>query len=393
MSTVQSTTSRRVPSSEHKPQPRPNNADLAAIVRLLPDVVFKCEKRADGKIYWLLNEGKLAEEFGVSTEQVRGRCLEEIFPPDVVKRILPEFERSFAGEANEFVNEMHGRFFYHFPQPVFGDDGEVTAVVGFISEVTSLKEAEAQVQSLNAALKTRVDELATANRQLQIANKQLEAFSYSVSHDLRNPLGTMSLLVQQMAAHPERLDGRTQKAVAALGRTTKRMDQLIDDVMRVAKATGGELKREDVDLSQLARRVVGDLIRREPGRDVQISIADDAHGDCDLRLTEIVLENLLGNAVKYTRKNTSTAISFGQVMINGELAFFVGDNGVGFDPREAGRLFVPFERLHDETDFEGTGVGLATVHRVIDAHGGKIWAESAPGCGATFYFTLGGQSR
>lgn len=356
--------------------------DLATIVAMLPDVIFKCEKRADGKIYWLLNEGKLAEEFGLTTDRIEGKSLEELFPPQVAQHLLVHFERCFAGEAHEFVNELGGRYFKHFPQPVFDAAGRVQAVVGFISEVTNLKVAEQEIRRLNRDLAARVDDL-------EIANRQLEAYSYSVSHDLRSPLTSIFFISERLSralgdARPE-----VRSAVEDLRRTAERMNLLIGDILSLAKATRGAMHREEVDLSAQAQAVISELRMRDAERGFEARVEPNLRATGDPRLLRVVIENLLSNAWKFSRRMPAPLIEFRADPDKGPSAFLIRDNGVGFDMSQAGRLFQAFERIHDESEFEGIGVGLATVRRIIVAHGGDITVESAPGRGATFFFRLG----
>ncbi|MCA9602737.1 MAG: PAS domain S-box protein [Myxococcales bacterium] len=357
--------------------------DLATIIDMLPDVLFKCEKRADGKIYWLLNEGRLAEEFGLTTEKVRGKPLEELFPPPVVEHMLPHFERCFEGEAHDFVNELGGRFFYHYPQPIYREDGSVEAVVGFISEVTGLKRAEDEIRRLNQELEARVQELETANR-------QLEAYSYSVSHDLRNPLATMDATAHLLASQFSSTSPRAAAQFDRLSRSVRRMDGLIDDILTLAKATRGELRREKLDLTNLAREVCDELGAMRPERTLDVRIDAGLLAVGDPRLVRVVFENLFSNAWKYTQNTERPVIEFSVAHHPTREIFCVRDNGAGFDMAHAEKLFNAFERAHAETEFAGMGVGLATVRRIVRAHGGEIWAEGEPGKGASFFFTLAG---
>jgi PAS domain S-box-containing protein len=356
--------------------------DLGTIVAMLPDVVFKCEKRADGKIYWLLNEGKLAEEFGLTTEKVNGKSLEELFPPDVTPHLLEHFERCFAGEAHEFVNVLGGRYFKHFPQPVFDAEGRVKAVVGFISEVTNLKLAEEEIRRLNRELEGRVQEL-------EIANRQLEAYSYSVSHDLRSPLTTIILVADHLARALRDARPEIQNSVERLQESAVRMDLLINDILSLARATRGVIHREQVDLSAQAAEVISELRMRDREHHFEAVIEPNLHAAGEPRLLRVVIENLLSNAWKYSRKTPAPRIEFRADPDKGPSAFLVRDNGVGFDASQAKLLFQAFERLHGDREFEGTGVGLATVRRILVAHGGDISVDSAPGQGATFHFSVG----
>ncbi len=221
--------------------------------------------------------------------------------------------------------------------------------------------------------------------QLEATNRELEAFSYAVSHDLRAPLrainGFSQILVEDHAAAL----GTGRQYLDRIRAATRRMAGLIDDLLRFSQMATGELARRRFDLAHQARDILDELRAAEPERrvDVAIPAALPAHGDP--RLVRVVLENLLRNAWKFTSKRDAARIELGAA----GNAFFVRDNGAGFDPARADKLFTPFHRLHTAADFEGTGVGLATAQRIVHRHGGRIWAESAPERGATFYFTLG----
>lgn len=234
------------------------------------------------------------------------------------------------------------------------------------------------------------EELRRAKEQSEAANRELEAFSYSVAHDLRAPLrsidGFSHALEEDYAAS---LDDTGKEYLTLVRESAKRMADLIDDLLALSRVARTELHREKVDLAELARGVSGDLRRRDPARAVEFVIADALPVDADARLVGIALENLLGNAWKFSAKAASPRIEVGVTERDGAPAFFVRDNGAGFDMANAKRLFTPFQRLHSDKDYEGTGIGLATVQRIIARHHGRIWADAKPGEGATFYFTLG----
>jgi signal transduction histidine kinase len=229
-----------------------------------------------------------------------------------------------------------------------------------------------------------------AKTELEQANRELEAFSYSVSHDLRAPLraidGFSKLLLEE---HGASLTEGASDYLARVRSATQRMSTLIDDLLRLSRITRAQLERRKVDLSGLARAILEMLRTREPARSVEVSIADALAVDADPQLTKVLLENLLENAWKFTSKRADARILFG-VEAGPELVFFVRDNGAGFDMRYANKLFAPFQRLHKVSEFEGTGIGLATVHRIVMRHGGRIWATSELGQGTTVFFTLGG---
>ncbi|MDB4966985.1 MAG: hybrid sensor histidine kinase/response regulator [Myxococcales bacterium] len=259
-------------------------------------------------------------------------------------------------------------------------------VIGYAEiarDITSRRRGEAAIANLNGQLELRVAELAAANQ-------ELEAFSYSVSHDLRGPLraidGFSTILLEQYHGS---LDEQGRHYLDRVRAGSQRMGHLIDDLLGLARINRAEMHRATVDLAQVAREVTDELHRGEPERAVELHIAGSAPARGDGRLLRVALENLLGNAWKFTRRQSAPRIEFGSEPRDGVPAFFVRDNGAGFDMTYAHKLFLPFQRLHDVTEFEGSGIGLATVQRIVNRHGGRIWGESQPGQGTTFWFTLG----
>ncbi|MGH7476542.1 MAG: sensor histidine kinase [Longimicrobiales bacterium] len=246
------------------------------------------------------------------------------------------------------------------------------------------RRAEQRVRRLNRLLRRQT-------AQLEVANRELESFSYSVSHDLRAPLRTVTSFSQALLEdQADRLDEAGKDYLARVARAGERMALLIDDMLALARVARQQMNRQPVDLSALADDVIVNLRQAEPGRTVDVSIARDLRAEGDPRLIRLALENLIGNAWKYSARANPALIEIG--MMNGDVAgrrtFFVRDNGAGFDMQYADRLFTPFQRLHSDAEFAGSGVGLATVSRIVSRHGGAVRAEGEPGRGATFYFTL-----
>jgi DNA-binding response OmpR family regulator len=225
--------------------------------------------------------------------------------------------------------------------------------------------------------------------ELERKNKELESFSYSVSHDLRAPLRTIhgfsKILVEDYAAV---LDDQGRGHLHRVCSAAERMGQLIDDLLELSRVNKGGLNRAPSDLSAIARAVTTELERREPERQVETVIHGNMTASADARLVRILLDNLLGNAWKFTARVGSARVEFGAESREAGTVYFVRDNGAGFDMAYADKLFAPFQRLHTEAEFPGTGIGLATVYRVVDRHGGRVWAEGAVGRGATVFFTL-----
>ncbi|MDE3091959.1 MAG: PAS domain-containing sensor histidine kinase, partial [Chloroflexota bacterium] len=234
----------------------------------------------------------------------------------------------------------------------------------------------------------------------EAANKELEAFSHSVSHDLRAPLNHIQYFTQALVEDAGAgLNAKAREDVARILSSTRRMSELMDDLLKLSRVTRAELRRAPVDLSALARQIIQDLCQRAPARQVECVVAEGLTAQGDPGLLQVVLENLIGNAWKYTAKQARARIEVGsgQWAVDSELStthpplstvYFVRDNGVGFNMKYAAKLFAPFQRLHSASEFEGTGIGLSIVQRVIRRHGGRIWVEAEEGKGATFYFTL-----
>ena len=271
--------------------------------------------------------------------------------------------------------------------------GEEPAVEGLDAGADDYLAKPFSAQELLARVRTHL-ELARVRREwaneLEQANKELEAFSYSVSHDLRAPLRAINGFSKALLdEYGEKLDEQACRYLDRVRLGTQKMSGLINDLLDLSRINRTPLRKEPISLTQLAREVVTDLQHREPSRKVAIEIADRLTACGDARLVTIVLVNLLGNACKYTAKRPAPQIALRQRNKGNETVFYVADNGAGFDMKYADKLFAPFQRLHHDSEFEGTGIGLATVQRIISRHGGRIWAEAKVDEGATFFFTLG----
>ena len=252
--------------------------------------------------------------------------------------------------------------------------------------VGRLKRAEEKNQALNLDLQHRAAEI-------EAANKELESFSYSVSHDLRAPLRSIDgFSLALLEDNSDRLDSAGKDYLHRIRAASERMAQLIDDLLNLSRLTRRAITRQPVDLSVLANSIVGELRRADPERRVDFCAKESLTADGDERLLRVALENLLGNAWKFTEKCVQPKIELGVTQDNGTPAYFVRDNGAGFDMAYADKLFGPFQRLHAMAEFKGTGIGLATVQRIVRRHGGRVWAKSEVGRGATFYFTLNSQA-
>lgn len=255
-----------------------------------------------------------------------------------------------------------------------------------ISDITEQKAAELELTAYRDQLEKKVAE---RTEELELRSKELEAFSYTIAHDLRSPLRTITSFSQILLTDAGlKLNQEEQDSLQRVIASAKYMAELIDDILKLSKVNRGEFLVKNINLSQLVWDIINDLQDNDKERSVAVKVAPGLHCKGDKRLIRIAMQNLLGNAWKYTSKKTQALIEVGSIEENGKKIFYVRDNGAGFDMKYANKLYMPFQRLHRQEEYEGTGVGLATLQRVIYRHGGEVWAESEVGKGATFYFTL-----
>jgi signal transduction histidine kinase len=258
-------------------------------------------------------------------------------------------------------------------------EGTVKGIRGTVVDITRLKRAESEVRALNAELEERVAE----------RTRELESFTYTVSHDLRSPLraidGYTYILLHE---HLPELSGSATRYLDQIGQNARRMARLIDDLLNFSRTGRQPLSIREIDPVLLVAEVLDDLAGEQQGRDVRVTVGDLAPCHADPGLLKQVFANLIGNALKFTRTRAVAEIEIGSEEIEGRTVYHIRDNGVGFDQKYASTLFQVFHRLHDASEYEGEGVGLAIVQRIIDRHGGRIWVESEPDVGTTFFFTL-----
>ncbi len=321
--------------------------------------------------------------FGYSKEETLGRPLTVLMPQRFhqphwqgLRRFLVASQARVVGTTVEMIGRRKDGVEFPLELSLASwKSKDSTFFTGILTDITERKKAE--------------DEIRERSAQLQAANDELEAFSYSVSHDLRAPLRAIDGFSQAfLEDYGDRFDETGKDYLRRVRAATQRMGLLIDDLLDLSRVTRAEMRRETVDLSAMAHAVIAELSKAHPSRHVEVVIADNLKVEGDARLLRLVLENLLGNAWKFTTRRSKARIEFHSVEMDGQVAYCVRDDGAGFDPRFAQRLFGAFQRLHTVAEFPGTGIGLATVQRIVHRHGGRVWAEGAPDAGAAFYFTL-----
>jgi signal transduction histidine kinase len=372
-----------------------------ALLNILED--FAAEKRSlEGGQRAMLN---ILGDFDLERTRMEGaqRAVLNILEDSVAEKTQSEAaQRSMLNILDDFASEK--------TQLEAAQGAMVNILADFSEEKGRLEETQRavlnilddfeteknKVELVNEQLEKEIEErkcvearMHGVNAELLAANKELEAFSYSVSHDLRAPLrGIDGFSLALLEDYADKLDADGKDYLHRVRAGTQRMGMLIDDMLNLARVARTEIRLEMSDLGALARSVASELQKTQPDRCVEFQIQESLEAYVDCHLMRIALENLLGNAWKFTSKRKSSCIGFGRTSLGGRPAYYVRDDGAGFDPAYASRLFGAFQRLHEKSDFPGTGVGLATVQRIIHRHGGRIWAESALEKGATFYFTL-----
>lgn len=340
-----------------------------------------------------------AQRLGLQLPEALGHCIYERLP-DWLAKVRRNYITQViqTGQPVRFKEVRHPAHFEVSIYPAMNPQGEVTHLAVFDCDVSDRAHRENAKSQINAQLERRVKE---RTAELQSANQELEAFCYSVSHDLRSPLRAIRGFAKAVIEDYQTvLDETGKDYLQRVCAATERMNQLIDDLLSLSRVTRTQMQRKPVNLSKMARAIATELQETQRDRPVRFKFTEGLMADGDPHLLQVMLENLLGNAWKFTSKTADACIEFGlsdrPVLAEGKrypgptnkTVYFVRDNGAGFNMSYADKLFAPFQRLHKTSEFEGTGIGLATVSRIVQRHGGQVWATSEVNSGATFYFTL-----
>jgi signal transduction histidine kinase len=376
-------------------------ANGALVARVLPDDPLR------GYSVAAVFNGQVVPQFGYEISQTPCRDLahtSSLILPENVQILYPESSilREFGAQGyaahrlENSLGQMAGVLVLVFREPL--KESQIALLHSTLQIFASRASAElerlqsdVEIRNLNTSLEDRVQQ---RTAELKLANQELESFSYSVSHDLRTPLsavdGFASLIEMSIDGLPDAQIGKSRHFLQRIRAGVVQMGELIDALLSLSKLAREPLRREPVDLSAMAAEVLASLSERDPSRVLQAQIEPGLGATGDHLLLRQLMENLLGNAWKFSAGQAITCISFkGQADAEGDPVFCVKDNGAGFDMAHADKLFAPFQRMHSPSQFEGSGIGLATVRRIVSRHGGRIWAEAAVGEGACFYFTLG----
>lgn len=361
------------------------NVDWRDLMGAVPDTVIVSDK--DGRIVYA--NVAVERHFGYLPEQLLGKTVEVLVPQQLHSQhkshradyFAAPRRRSMGFGADLRAVRADGT---EFPAAIslgFSAPGGGNLVIAIIQDLSELRKRDKSIQALH--------ERGARNAKLKQVNNELEAFSFSVSHDLRAPLRTVDgFSLMLLEDYADKLDDHGKTCLERIRAATQRMGQLIDDLLKLARITTSELHATEVDLSTMTNEIIETLKEGSSEREVEYIVGDQMTAVGDPGLIRIALENILTNALKFTAGRTPARIEVGQHVSDGVKVFHVCDNGAGFDMAYSDKLFGTFQRLHNAKDFPGTGIGLATVQRIVNRHDGKVWAEAEIDKGATIYFTL-----
>ena len=387
---------------------RKSEAEHRALVENIPQKVFL----KDSNSVFISGNENFARDLGITPDELPGKTVFDFFPRELAEKYQADDKQVIeTGEILEteeaYIQSSEERIVQTVKVPIRDEAGKITGIFGIFWDITERKRAEERIRNLNQELEARVEQ---RTAELQASNKELDAFAYSVSHDLRAPLRGINGFSQALLEdYADKLDAQGKDYLCRVQVATQRMGSIIEDLLSLSRITRWEMKCQRIDLSALVEKLANHLTQSQPGRDVEVIIEKGLVVDGDARLLRVVMDNLLCNAWKFTGKQSRAKIEFGATRISDlkeekrdlhprdfefftdeQVVYSVRDNGVGFDMRYVDKLFGAFQRLHTSAEFEGSGIGLTTVQRAIKRQGGRVWAESEVGRGATFYFTLDG---
>ncbi len=337
-----------------------------------------------------------ARMLGYTHEEVCRLSVTDVVSPADISRMPAQMSALASGSVTTNEWQFRRKDGSTFTGEVVGRQLPDGRLLGILRDITERKKTEAELLNVT-------EDLSSRNKELESANKEMEAFIYSVSHDLRAPLRTMAgfskILIEDFGG---KLEDQPKDYLTRITNASEKMTDLIEDLLRLSRISKQDMDRVDYDLSKLVSSLAAGLRETDPGRSVEVAVAEGLRASVDPNLIRVALTNLVENAWKFTSKTTNARIEFGVIKSqvsssksqvskasDSEPVYFVRDNGAGFDQTYAGKMFLPFQRLHTEKEFEGTGIGLAIVERIIRRHGGTVWAEGEVGKGATVFFTLG----
>jgi len=369
---------------------------LQTAVSRLNDIVIITEAEASsgaGPRIVFVNDA-FERQTGYSCRDALGHTPRLLWGPNTQRaeldriRVAMEKWQAVRAEIVIYTKDGRERWLETDIAPIADKSGKFTHWVAVERDITERRQQQQEILSLNTKLEERV---LLRTFELEMANRELESFAYSISHDLRSPLSTIHAFSQLvLKTDGDQVSNKSKHYLDRIGMGVKHMGDLIEGLLTLAQVSRRQIKSEPVDLSEIARRIALDYRTREPGRQATLHIQDGLSVQGDARLLSVVYQNLLGNAWKFTSRHPLARIEVGSKPgSNGNTVFFVRDNGAGFDMAFSPKLFGTFERLHSPQEFSGTGIGLATVKRIIGRHGGRVWAEGTPDEGASFFFTLG----
>jgi PAS domain S-box-containing protein len=379
-----------------------NRRFLQRVLEVTPDLIYIFDLASRRNVF---SNREMLEVLGYTSDEVLamgGTVVPRLLHPDDAQLVAEHYAKA-AQLADDETAEVEYRMrrrdgtwcWLHCRDSVFrrSDDGAAVHLIGTAQDITARRQAEAARREAERALAVaNVDlerRVSSRTRELEAAYEELEAFSYSVSHDLRAPLRALDgFSLALLEDYGEQLDDTARDYLARVRAASQRMGRLIDDLLTLSRVSRQDLVREEVDLSAIGRDVIADLRQADPKRLVEVTVADGIVANGDPSLLRVVLRNLLDNAWKFTSRRPHAHIEVGVERRGGVVAHEVRDDGAGFDTAYVDKLFTPFQRLHAADEFPGTGIGLATVRRIVRRHGGSVWAEGAVDSGATIRFTL-----